>query len=359
MHVLGRRDSGGRDDGGGDGGAGDRPAVRLGHYRASDGSAAAPVGLDADRPHAVCVVGKRGSGKSNTLAALAEGLADVSGARPLVCDRMGAFEGLAEAGFDVVEPRVPAASLPPRAWPELLGLDSSGGPGSLVWQAAADRESLAGMSRFAETSDAAEATRRAAANHLRLAGSWDVFGGTESAFEGPTVVSLSGLADRPAGAVVRALTARCYRRRVEDEGPLPWLFVDEAHVHFDGVARPALERLLTRGRGPGVSLVCATQRPDALPETARSQSDVVVAHRLTAAADRDALCRDRPGVGERESLDGRWPNAPGEAVVLNDATGRAHTVQVKERETPHGGASPRASEVGGTGERDPTRSPPR
>jgi hypothetical protein len=349
VYVLGRNRTGE---------AGRGPVADLGHYRAVDGSDAAPVGLDVDGPHAACVVGKRGAGKSHTLGVLAEGLALEPGVRPLVCDQMGAFEGLSAAGFDVVEPRVRAAALPPEAWPDLLGLDPTEGPGALVWRAAAERETLAAMRWFAEGSDAPDATRLAAANHLRLAEAWDVFDAeADHRFDGPTVVSLAGLDDAPASAVVRAVAARAYRRSVGSTGPLPWLLVDEAHVHFEGVARPALERLLTRGRAPGVSLVCATQRPTALPEVALSPADLVRAHRLTAAADREALLAGRPGNGERESLEGRWPTAPGEALVFDDATARVHAVRVRERRTDHGGASPRARDASASGD-EPTRTGP-
>lgn len=71
-------------------------------------------------------------------------------------------------------------------------------------------------------------------------------------------------------------------------------------------------------RGPGVSLVAATQRPGALPATAISQADLLVVHRLTGRADREAL-------------------------VIDDATETVNTVTVRERLTPHDGASPRAS----------------
>jgi DNA helicase HerA-like ATPase len=143
-------------------------------------------------------------------------------------------------------------------------------------------------------------------------------------------------------AVVRAVAEGLYRGRVREElRRLPWLLVDEAHAFFDGVAGPGLERLLTRGRAPGVSLVAATQRPSALPAVAVSQSDLLFAHRLTSGADIEALERARPtylrGLGER------LPTGTGEALVVDDRTETAHTVRVRERRTPHEGDSPSAS----------------
>ncbi len=146
-------------------------------------------------------------------------------------------------------------------------------------------------------------------------------------------------------AVVRAIADDLYRARVTDSvATLPWLVVDEAHAFFDGIAEPALRTVVTRGRRPGVSLVAATQRPAALPKVTVSQSDVLVAHRLTSRADRDALARARPGYMQ-ESFAARMPETPGAAVVVDDATESVHAVQIRERRVEHGGGSPSASEL--------------
>jgi len=92
-----------------------------------------------------------------------------------------------------------------------------------------------------------------------------------------------------------------------------------------------------------VSVVLATQRPSALPSTAVSQADLLVAHRLTSAADVDALRAARPTYLDGE-FSTRLPTDTGEALVVDDATESVHHVTVRERETPHGGASPRASD---------------
>ncbi|WP_227375528.1 ATP-binding protein [Haladaptatus halobius] len=120
--------------------------------------------------------------------------------------------------------------------------------------------------------------------------------------------------------------------------------MDEAHVFFDGVVEPALRTIVTRGRRPGVSLVAAAQHPVALPEAAISQSDVLVAHRLTSRPDRDALARTRPAY-MRESFADRMPETPGAAVVMDNATESVHAVRIRERRVAHGGGSPSASEL--------------
>ncbi|MFB6304206.1 MAG: ATP-binding protein [Haloferacaceae archaeon] len=355
MRVLGRR-------AGTDGG----PTARLGRYRAPDGSAGAPVTVDLDGPHAALVVGKRGYGKSHTLGVLAEDAARAGGVAPVVVDPMGALAGLADGSADVparvVDPRVRAGTLPPPAWPDLLGLDPTGSVGGLVWLAARERETLAGMRERVTAADAAPDARRAAVNHLRLAEGWGVFAadGLSAAAlcdGAATVLDCAGLDPAPANAVVRAVARVLYDARVAgDARRLPWLLVDEAHAFFGGTAGSALRTLLTRGRAPGVSLVAATQRPGALPDAAASQADLLVAHRLTDGRDVESLARATPTYLEG-TLRERLPTAPGDAVVVDDATETVHGVRVRERETPHAGEDPRASAVDG-GARSQDATPP-
>jgi hypothetical protein len=163
------------------------------------------------------------------------------------------------------------------------------------------------------------------------------------AAERVTVLDCAGQSPGVRDAVTYAVARALYDARTAGElDCLPWLFVDEAHVAFDGVAGAALETLLTRGRAPGISLVCATQRPGVLPPVATSQADLLVAHRLTAEADVAAL-----GACEATYVDGglreRLPSDRGEALVVDDCTESVHVVRVRERETEHEGGSPRAS----------------
>lgn len=330
----------------------------FGTYRARDGSAGAAVEIDLDGPHATLVVGKRGYGKSYTLGVLVEELATAAGVSPVVADPMGAFRTFAGvSGFSVVEePRVSANTLSPRAWCALLGLDHESSAGSLVWQAAATTDALAAMKEYVRNADAVQATRRAARNHLALADSWDVFSpdGLTAAdcLSGATILDCSGYDAAPMNAVVRAVAEDLYRARVTDSvATLPWLVVDEAHAFFDGIAAPALRTVLTRGRRPGVSFVAATQRPAALPADAVSQADILVAHRLTSRADREALARARPTYMHGSFTD-RMPETPGSALVVDDATESVHAVQVRTRRVEHGGGSPSATELAGSTEPD-------
>ncbi|MDS0283146.1 ATP-binding protein [Haloarcula onubensis] len=333
------------------------PTGELGSCRALDGSEGAPLYLDLDGPHAAFVVGKRGYGKSYTLGVVAESLALADGVAPVLVDPMGVFDTLGEPAdgekipTEVIEaPSVTPASLDPRSWCALLGLSPESGPGGLVWQAAGDCESLAAMRAFVGDSDAPRVDRRAARNHLDLAASWGVFdpdglAAADLASPGITVLELSGLDSAPMNAVVRGVAEALYRTRVDRTiARLPWLLVDEAHTFFDGVARSALETVLTRGRAPGVSLVTATQRPSVVPEVVVSQSDILISHRLTAEADLEALAAARPTY-LNTSLEERLPTEPGEVVVVDDTTETVHAATIRQRVTPHGGDNPRASEV--------------
>jgi len=363
MHteVLGRRPHADTDA--------DAPTGRIGHHRARDGSHGTPVAIDLDRPHAGVVVGKRGYGKSYTLGVLAEEAARARGTAPVVVDPMGVFGGLAvDADGEsipaavVATPTIRADAIPPDRWPQLVGSDPDRPVGALVWHAASAADTLSEMRSLVADSDADADVRRAAGNRLRRADAWGVFApdGLDAAtLGGPeaTILDCAGLDDAPANALVAGVAAALYDARVGGGSPhsatvsdrpsirrLPWLFVDEAHVFFDGIAEGALRTLLTRGRAPGVSLVAATQRPSSLPAVAVSQSDLRIVHRLTAGPDLRALATADPAYID-EGVAEAMPTAPGEALILDDTAEAIRTVTVRERDTPHGGASPRASAV--------------
>ena len=336
---------------------GDGPVAGLGTYRALDGSEGADVALDVDRPHVLTVVGKRGYGKSHTLGVLAEELAVTPGLAPVVVDPMGAFTPLAAQetvpAAVASNPTVDPAALDPASWPPLVGLAPESGTGGLVWDAARAANTLADMTDHVAVADASAPEVRAARNHLAMADAWGVFdpdglGAGDLADGGVTVLDCSGLDAGPMNAVARVVAETCYHARVADRiDRLPWLLVDEAHALFDGIAADALETLLTRGRAPGVSLVVATQRPSAVPAVCLSQTDVLVAHRLTSKADLSALESARPTYTDG-SVEARLPDAVGEALVVDDATETVHGIRVRERKTPEGGASPRATDIAGT-----------
>jgi hypothetical protein len=206
------------------------------------------------------------------------------------------------------------------------------------------------MRTHIQETDAPDVDKRAALNHLQLAEQWDIFdpdGLTAGDLCTPTisVIDVAGMDEAPMNAIVRGIAEELYHVRVTEQiNRLPWLLIDEAHTFFNGIAEPALQTILTRGRAPGVSLVLATQRPSAIPGVGISQSDVLISHRLTSHTDLEALRKAQPTYMEA-SLDERMPTEPGEVIVIDDSTETVHAVQIRERKTPHGGSSPSASDM--------------
>jgi hypothetical protein len=325
------------------------PVGHLGTYRTQDGKPGEQVGIDLDEPHAVLIVGKRGSGTSDTLGVLSEELARVDGIAPIVIDPVGVFRTPVDGSFPVkvVSPTVQADSIDPCAWCVMLRLDPEKAVGGLVWQAASESTTLTAMRAFVTEASASKTVRRVAANHLRLADAWNVFDDCSSIAslltDEVTVIDCSELHPIPMNAVCRAIAGECYRARVTGRtDQFPWLLLNEAHTFFDGIAAPALRRLLTRGRQPGVSLLTATQRPESLPAVAFSESDITLMHRLTARNGCEVMQTTRPTYMD-ESIADRMPTHPKDVLCIDDATERAHDIRVRERKTIHWKTRPRVS----------------
>ena len=135
--------------------------------------------------------------------------------------------------------------------------------------------------------------------------------------------------------------------------PMAWIMIDEAHQFLPSEGKTAAtEPLLTlvkQGREPGISLLFITQRPNKLHEDALAQSDIIIAHRLTAKADLEAL----RGIMQTYMLDdiqeyiNNLPRKKGTAIVLDDNSERIYTMQARPRKTWHAGGSPTAiKEIG-------------
>lgn len=335
MEVLGRDSTAG-------------PAGHIGAYRAADGSKAARVGFDLNGPHVGAVVGKRGYGKSYTLGVFAEELAAVAGIAPVIIDPMGTFAPLAEASLQatvVTEPTVPFDAVSPADVCELAGVDPHTDAGAVLWRAADEAPTIAAARERIHTVTDAERTRRAALNYLNVLASWGLFGATtdlrtQLTSEGVTVFDCRGLTEAAIDALSYTVAARLYRwRTTATIDRLPWLLIDEAHAVCDGIAAGPIERIATRGRQPGVSLVVATQRPAALPAVVTSQADFIAAHRVTATADRRRLEEVAPTY-LTGTIGDQLPDEPGEVLFIDDTTEAVHHLQIRSRKTPHGGGSP-------------------
>jgi hypothetical protein len=132
------------------------------------------------------------------------------------------------------------------------------------------------------------------------------------------------------------------------EVPLVWIFIDEGHEFLpkEGktAASDALIQLLREGRQPGISLVLATQQPGVIHRDAMTQSDIVIAHRLTAQPDIEALNSIMQTYlleSIRKSMQ-ELPSLKGSALILDDNSERIYPIRVRPKFTWHGGESPSA-----------------
>src|SRR3989344_425747 len=132
------------------------------------------------------------------------------------------------------------------------------------------------------------------------------------------------------------------------EEPLVWIALDEAHelLPKEGktAATEALITILREGRQPGISLILASQQPGKIHTDVMTQSDIVLAHRLTARMDVEALqqlTQSYMQKGLEREVD-QLPRVKGSAVIFDDANERIFPLQMRPRFTWHGGSSPQA-----------------
>ncbi len=139
-----------------------------------------------------------------------------------------------------------------------------------------------------------------------------------------------------------------FTKEVEEkmEEPLVWIALDEAHelLPKEGktAATDALITILREGRQPGISLILASQQPGKIHTDVMTQSDIVIAHRLTARLDVEALgqlTQSYMRQGLEQEID-HLPRVKGAAVIFDDANERIFPVQLRPRFTWHGGGSP-------------------
>ncbi len=130
--------------------------------------------------------------------------------------------------------------------------------------------------------------------------------------------------------------------------PMTWLIMDEAHEFLPAegktAASDALLTLVRQGRQPGISCVFITQRPNKLHEDVIAQSDLVIAHRLTAKSDIDALSAIMQTylLFDIKKFISELPKSKGSALVLDDNSERLYNMQVRPRQSWHAGGSPSA-----------------
>lgn len=109
-------------------------------------------------------------------------------------------------------------------------------------------------------------------------------------------------------------------------------------------ATDALVTIMREGRQPGVCLMLATQQPGKIHSDVMSQCDIIIAHRITAKPDVDALAsmsQSYMAKGLPRMLD-ELPRLKGAALLLDDNSERFYPMRIRPRLTWHGGAAPSA-----------------
>jgi len=403
--------------------------VKMGAYT----SLSNMIWLDVARPHVVMIAGKRGSGKSYTLGAIAEELCDLpeevsQNIAPLIFDTMGIFwtmkyknekdsELLQEwelkpknlpatiwapyGHYEEYEKRhipvdkkfaIKASELDSEDWIITFNLQITE-PISIVIQkvVSALKEKKKDFdidSIIAEIKEekAEQKAKDGAIALFEAAKTWGIFSekdqkgtqiselivpGMSTVLDISTYSSIGTFNVRALviGLVCKKLfNERMLARKKEEmlalehgidylntlqkkEVPLVWVFIDEGHEFLpkEGktAASDALIQLLREGRQPGISLVLATQQPGVIHRDAMTQSDVVIAHRLTAQPDIEALNMIMQTYlleSIRKSMSD-LPGLKGSALILDDNSERIYPIRVRPRFTWHGGEAPSAISV--------------
>jgi len=135
------------------------------------------------------------------------------------------------------------------------------------------------------------------------------------------------------------------------ETPLVWMFIDEAHEFLPlgtkTIATDALVQLLREGRQPGISVVLATQQPGQIHRDVMTQSDIVIAHRVTSQPDLEALNHIMQSyfLNSIKKYMDDLPNLKGSAIILDDNSERIYPMRMRPRFTWHGGEAPTAVKI--------------
>ena len=390
-----------------------------------------PVYLDVAGSHVVFICGKRGSGKSYSLGAIAEGIADLpkeikQNLSIILLDTMGIYwtmkypnfqdaELLRQWGMDAKpldvkiytptgfyyqykEQGIPTdfpfsirpIDVNPEDWCTVFSLDQNSAAGVLITRIIQELGKRNQSYPLDEILDAVgkdtesdPIVRNIISNEFKKAKGWEIFSAEGTPLKDivargqVTVLDVSPYATMGSGWDIKALVVglitrslfnqRMLARKTEEfktvdaamhyfskekedqlAEPLVWIGLDEAHelLPKEGktAATNALITILREGRQPGISLILASQQPGKIHTDVMTQADVVLAHRLTARMDVDALAMLTQSYmrhGLEQEID-FLPRVMGAAVIFDDSNERIFPVQVRPRFTWHGGESPLA-----------------
>lgn len=258
QYILGRRDDS------------EEGVLNIGRYLALDRSSGSHVAIDALKPHAILICGKRGYGKSYTMGTLIEEIALLpqeikKNIATLIIDTMGIFWTLGRGnepqkellnewgsepkGFDVnvfvpaghvdeytkrhidaIPFSVPVAHLQGYDWCDLFSIEETSPLGVLLVRTIeemreAEKEFSLGdvVSRINEDDRSDEITKMAAENYFRTAASWGIFEKNANGFpelikSGSTaILDVSSIENNIVrSAVVAIISRNIYTRRLQE-----------------------------------------------------------------------------------------------------------------------------------------------
>ena len=254
MYVLGRR------------GRGEEGILRIGRYYALDGSLGSPVYLDALKPHVILICGKRGYGKSYTMATILEEMAMLDekireNIATIVIDTLGIFWtmafpnekqiddlkrwGMEARGFDIKifsspknveeykkkgieaqELKIKTAELSQYHWAYLFGLSLKDYVMAAIGRAINGMEenySIDDMMDFISNDEKIEEkVKIIAQNFLSIAKSWNIFdkNGLEikDVVEGgrTTIIDMSPYPEELKKVIVAILSSKIFEARVKE-----------------------------------------------------------------------------------------------------------------------------------------------
>lgn len=382
------------------------------------------VFLDVNHSQVIFICGKRGSGKSYTLGAIAEGIAllppqERKRISAIILDTMGIFWtmkypnlhdkqllrewGLTGDGLDVVvftptgyfneykEKGIPtdfafsmiASELSAADWCMAFEVSPTSPVGVLIERVVTDLRETRESYTLEDLIQAVEKTKdsqtQAAINRFANAKTWGLFSDRGTPILDlirPGQIAILDVSCYAGGSgswnirslVIGIIAQKMFLHRMgtrkdeeyhqlqkevlytqpesNEEEPLIWLLIDEAHEFLPREGKvassDALITILREGRQPGLSLVLATQQPGKIHTDVMTQSNIVISHRITAKLDTEALGTLTQSYmrGDLDKFLGELPRVKGAAIVLDDANEKLFPIRVRPRQTWHGGSDP-------------------
>jgi hypothetical protein len=274
-------------------------------------------------------------------------------------------------GINIQELRLNPSDLSPEMWCDLFDLDINGLMGIMLFRAVRQCGQRLGR-EFMIDDIAAEVTKlhgldqtkEAIQRKLDMAHDWQIF--EENQYreiweilqpEAINVLDLSVIAQGRYGLrnlVLAVLAAFIFRMRaiarrrqalgLASDMKKVWLAIDEAHNFCPSIRSTLSKDILIRwakeGRQPGLSLVVASQQPSAIDAEILTQCGIRIVHRITSKDDYraiDALSQDYLSEGLPNRI--KQLNSPGQTLLIDDDRESVIPVQVRPRQSLHGGFS--------------------